>query len=90
MESSERELPRYIFEDLLFERRLCRTLNAEQEKLNALLSEQVRLLEARKQLMADVRESVQQRREVEKNSECGSQSATETEERSDADSREVH
>lgn len=61
METNEREIPRYFFEDLLFERRLCRTLNAEQEKLNALLAEHVRLLAERKALMAEVHETAQQR-----------------------------
>jgi len=61
MEKNEREIPRFVFEDLLFERRLCRTLNAEQERLNALLAEHVRLLEARRKLMAEVHEAVEKR-----------------------------
>ena len=44
----------------MFERRLCRTLAAEQEKLNALLAEHVRLLAERKALMEQVHEAVQQ------------------------------
>ncbi|MGD1108415.1 MAG: hypothetical protein ABR865_15340 [Terracidiphilus sp.] len=61
METNEREIPRYVFEDLLFQRRLHRSLNAEQEKLNALLAEHVRLLQERRALMAEVHEAVQQR-----------------------------
>jgi len=61
METTEKKIPNYVFEDLLFQRRLHRTLNAEQEKLNALLAEHVRLLEARRLLMADTCEAVQRR-----------------------------
>jgi hypothetical protein len=61
METNEKRIPNFALEDLLFQRRLQRNLNAEQEKLNALLAEHVRLLAIRKQLMADVHASVQQR-----------------------------
>ncbi len=61
METTDQKIPNYVLEDLLFQRRLHRTLNAEQERLNALLAEHVRLLEARRQLMAEVHEAVQQR-----------------------------
>ena len=61
METSEKAIPNYIYEDLLFERRLQRNLSDELERLNKLLSEQIRLLEERKALMVEVREAVQQR-----------------------------
>jgi hypothetical protein len=65
MERNEREIPRYVFEDLLFERRLHRTLNEEQERLNALLAEHVRLLAERRALMAEVHAAVKERWEKE-------------------------
>ena len=61
MEPIEQKIPNYVFEDLLFQRRLHRSLNAEQEKLNALLAEHVRLLNERRALMAEIHDSVQQR-----------------------------
>jgi hypothetical protein len=61
METNEKQIPDFALEDLLFQRRLQRNLNTEQEKLNALLAEHIRLLAIRNQLMADVRASVQQR-----------------------------
>jgi hypothetical protein len=61
METTEQKIPNYVLEDLLFQRRLHRTLNAEQEKLNALLAEHVRLLAERRALMAEVHAAVQQR-----------------------------
>jgi hypothetical protein len=68
METTEKKIPNYIFEDLLFQRRLQRNLNAELEKLNTLLAEQVKLLDERKQLLAEVHEAVQQRLEDEEHS----------------------
>ena len=66
METTEKKIPDYVFEDdLLFQRRLYRTLNEEYQKLNALLIEQVRLLREREALMAEVHEAVQQRWEDE-------------------------
>jgi len=61
METTETKIPNYIFEDLLFQRRLQRNLNTELERLNTLLAVQVRLLQERKQLMAEVHDAVQQR-----------------------------
>lgn len=61
METTEKRIPNYFYEDLLFQRRLQRSLNAEQEKLNALLAEHVRLLAERRALMAEVHQGVQQR-----------------------------
>jgi hypothetical protein len=58
MEPIEQKIPNYVFEDLLFQRRLQRTLNAELERLNNLLSEQNRLLQERKELMAKVNGAV--------------------------------
>jgi hypothetical protein len=61
MEITEK-IPNYVFEDdLLFQRRLYRTLNAEYEKLSALLVKQVRLLREREALMSTVHAAVQQR-----------------------------
>jgi hypothetical protein len=61
METPEKKIPNFIYEDLLFQRRLERTLNAELEKLNAMLAGQVKLLEERKQLLAEIHAAVQQR-----------------------------
>ena len=58
METTEKKIPTYVYEDLLFRRRLQRSLNAEYEKLSALLVEQVRLLKERDALMDGVHESV--------------------------------
>jgi ABC-type transporter Mla subunit MlaD len=85
METSEKKIPNFVFEDLLFERRLCRTLNAEQEKLNALLAEHVRLLAERRALMAEIHESVQQRWETEEAAASNVHPIPETKEASDAD-----
>jgi len=85
MKTTEKNIPNYVFEDLLFQRRLHRTLNAEQEKLNALLAEHVRLLTERRALMAEVRASVQQRWKEEEASVSIIHSAPEAEESSDGD-----
>ena len=80
MEPNDKKIPIYVFEDLLFRRRLQRNLNVELERLNNLLAEQNRLLLERKELMDEVHESVQRQWSVGENSESGSQSATEAEE----------
>lgn len=80
MEANERELPRYLIEDLLFERRLQRNLSSELERLNKLLAEQVRMLEERKTLMADIREAVQLRWKAEEIAESRRDTAMATEE----------
>ena len=59
METTEKKIPNYVFEDLLFQRRLQRNLNAELEKLNNLLAEQNRFLQERKALMDFLRARVQ-------------------------------
>lgn len=61
MTTSEKKIPVYALEDLLFQRRLQRNLNTEQERLNNLLAEHVRLLQERRALMAEIHEAVQQR-----------------------------
>ncbi len=61
METSKGEIPRYVFEDLLFRRRLQRDLGDELERLYHLLVEQVRLLREREDLMSGVQAAVQQR-----------------------------
>jgi hypothetical protein len=82
METPERKIPNYIFEDLLFRRRLEKTLSAEQERVNALLAEHVRLLQERRALMAEVHEAVQQRWAIEEQSLfSGSGKRTEEEQR---------
>jgi predicted nuclease with TOPRIM domain len=85
MKTNEVKIPIYVFEDLLFERRLQRNLNAEQEKLNALLAEHVRLLEVRRQLMSKVHEAVQQRWDTEEAAASSIHSVAMTEEDADAD-----
>lgn len=80
METNEKKIPIYVFEDLLFQRRLQRNLNAEQEKLNTLLAEHVRLLQERRALMVEVHEAVQQRRDEEEKAEPLPNAATATEE----------
>jgi hypothetical protein len=61
METTERKIPNYVFEDLLFRRRLQRNLNDELERLHHLLTEQVRLLKEREALMSTVHAAVEQR-----------------------------
>jgi hypothetical protein len=85
METNEKKIPNFVFEDLLFQRRLERTLNAESEKLNALLAEHVRLLEERRALMAEVHEAVQQRWKDEEAVASNPHSITETEGAVDGD-----
>jgi hypothetical protein len=80
METPEKRIPNYVFDDLLFQRRLERTLNAESEKLNTLLAEHVRLLEARRKLIAEVHEAVQQRWKDEEGAASNIHSVKETEE----------
>lgn len=58
---TEKKIPNYIYEDLLFKRRLERSLNGELERLYNLLCEQVRLLRARETMMADMHAAVEQR-----------------------------
>jgi hypothetical protein len=84
METSERKIPNYIYEDLLFQRRLERSLGNELERLNNLLSEQIRLLEERKTLMADIREAVQLRWKDEEEAASNLHSVPITEEDADA------
>lgn len=74
MEPTEKAIPTYVLEDLLFQRRLQRNLITEQERLNALLAEHVGLLQARRALMAEVHEAVQQRWLAEKESETNTHS----------------
>ena len=69
METSETRIANVVYEDRLFLRRLERTLNAELERTNRLLAEQVTLLETRKQLLAEVQEAVQQRWATEERAE---------------------
>src|ERR1017187_991890 len=68
METTERKIPTYVLEDLLFQRRLERNLNTELARQNNLLAEQNRLLQERKELMAEVHAAVQQRWEDEEQS----------------------
>ena len=85
METSEQKIPNYVFEDPLFQRKLYRTINEEQERLNALLSEHARLLEARRQVMADSREAVQRWWKEEEAAASNLYSVPMTDEDADAD-----
>lgn len=85
MEATEKTIPNFVFEDLLFQRRLQRNLNTELERLNNLLAEQMKLLTARKQLMAEVHEAVQKRWETERRTESESQTGTALKEAVDGD-----
>lgn len=85
METPEKKIPNYVFEDLLFQRRLERTLNAEQERLNALLAEHVRLLAERRALMSKVHEAVQQQWKDDEAATSNLRFEPPTEEASDAD-----
>jgi hypothetical protein len=85
METTEKNIPNYVFEDRLFARRLQRNLNDELERLHHLLTEQVRLLKERDALMSKVHAAVQQRWEEEDKAESNIHSAPETEENGHAD-----
>lgn len=61
METNKKKIPNYVFEDLLFRRRLQRSLNDELERLSHLLTEQVRLLQERDALMSNVHAAVLER-----------------------------
>ena len=69
METTEKKIPNYIFEDMLFRRRLQRSLNDELERLYKLLVEQVRLLKERDDLMSKIHAAVEHRCEEEEPSE---------------------
>jgi hypothetical protein len=69
METTKKKIPSYIFEDLLFRRRLERDLGDVLQRLYNLLVEQVRLLKVREALMANVQAAVQHRWEEEEPSE---------------------
>jgi hypothetical protein len=85
METTKKNIPNYIFEDLLFRRRLERDLGDELQRLYNLLVEQVRLLREREALMADVSGAVQRRWDEEKEAERCIHPATATEENKDAE-----
>ena len=61
MEPSDKKIPNFVLEDLLFQRRLERDLSDELERLNRLLAEQVELLQTRKELLCEVHAAVLQR-----------------------------
>ena len=65
METTEKNIPNYVFEDLLFQRRLQRNLNTELERLNRLLAEQVELLQKREVASAQIYATVMLRWESE-------------------------
>jgi hypothetical protein len=90
MEMTERKTPTYVLEDLLFQRRLERTLNAELEKTNALLAVQARLLQERRALMAEVHDCVQQRWKDEDAASSDTHSEPNTEGDGDADRRKMY
>lgn len=59
--TNDKQIPNYVFEDLLFRRRLERTLNKELERFNALLKEQMFLIDQRNDLLRDLRCAALQR-----------------------------
>jgi hypothetical protein len=61
MKTTKKRISNYVFEDLLFRRRLQRSLNAEYEKLSALLVQQVKLLKERDALMDGIHAATQER-----------------------------
>ena len=69
METTKKKIPSYIFEDLLFRRRLQCSLNDELERLYNLLCEQVKLLKERETMMSKVHAAVEQRWKDEEPSE---------------------
>jgi hypothetical protein len=77
MATTEKNTPNYVYEDLLFRRRLERNLGDELQRLYNLLVEQVRLLKEREALMADVHAAVEQRWKDEENAEPSTHSAAE-------------
>lgn len=79
METSERKIPVYALDDFLFQRQLQRSLNTEQERLNALLTEHVRLLQERRALMVKVHSAVQERWKDEDKAASNTHSVTESE-----------
>jgi hypothetical protein len=68
METTEKNIPNYVFEDLLFQRRLQRDLNTELERLNKLLAEQVELLQKREVASAKIYATLMLRWESEEES----------------------
>jgi hypothetical protein len=65
--STSKQIPNYVFEDLLFRRRLERTLNTELERFNALLKEQIALIQKRSQSLLAISSATAEKlsREVE-------------------------
>ena len=59
--TNDKQIPNYVFEDLLFRRRLERSLNKELERFNTLLKEQIFLIDQRNDLLCDLRCAVLQR-----------------------------
>jgi hypothetical protein len=59
MAVNEREIPKYVFEDLLFRRRLERQLKVDCELINRLLREQIELLRIRSELLVNISNAVQ-------------------------------
>ena len=84
MKETKKKIPNYVFEDLLFQRRLQQNLNDELERLHDLLVEEVRLLKERDALMSKVHAAVQERWEKEE-AASNIHSAPEAEANGDAD-----
>jgi len=59
--STSRQIPNYLFDDLLFRRRLERSLNAELERFNALLTEQISLIQKRKESLLAISSAAAER-----------------------------
>ncbi len=70
-------IPNYVFEDLLFRRRLERTMNAELERFNALLKEQMSLIEERRESLCAISAATAEKLEREEEADSsGANSAT--------------
>jgi hypothetical protein len=75
--STSKQIPNYVFEDLLFRRRLERSLNAELERINSLLKEQIVLIEKRRESLSAVSSATADKLNREEQADsCAANSAT--------------
>ena len=59
--SNQNKVPNYLYEDLLFRRRLERQLRDASDRVNQLLKEQIELLQQRKELLLEQHCAVKRR-----------------------------
>jgi len=59
--TEDRQIPNHVFSELLFFQRLERTIRREQDRVYALLQEQMELLRQRMKLLDEVHRSVMER-----------------------------